>query len=220
MVSGWGRAQRIAGPQDRCGSEWTGSWQRPNGGCRVHKKCTLAQQGLIPKKDPGEFQLIHNLSALHGASVNEAIDLALCSVKYASLDGALSLLRQLGPGTLMAKADIESAFRPLPVQSDDNHLLGLQFRGKFYYDRCMPMGCSVSCTYFEPFSTFLEWDFAKVSVPCAVIHYLGDFLFLGQSCSDRDARSLAIFKSLMAEFGIPLAQEKMTGPTTEPKLIQ
>ncbi|KAJ1206898.1 hypothetical protein NDU88_002291 [Pleurodeles waltl] len=86
--------------------------------------------GLVPKKDPGEFRLIHNLSAPRGASVNDAIDPALCSVKYASLDGALTLLRKLGQGSLMAKADIESAFRLLPVHPDDYHLLGFQFRGK------------------------------------------------------------------------------------------
>ncbi|KAJ1197584.1 hypothetical protein NDU88_001441 [Pleurodeles waltl] len=86
--------------------------------------------GLVPKKDPGEFRLIHNLSAPRRASVNDAIDPALCSVKYASLDGALTLLRKLGQGSLMAKADIESAFRLLPVHPDDYHGLGFQFRGK------------------------------------------------------------------------------------------
>ena len=57
----------------------------------------------------------------------------------------------------MAKADIESAFRLLPVHPDSFHLLGFQLDGLFYFDKCLPMGCAISCVYFEAFSTFLEW---------------------------------------------------------------
>ena len=52
--------------------------------------------GLVPKKDPGEFRLIHNFSAPKGTSINEAIDLCLCSVKYASLEVSLAAIRTIG----------------------------------------------------------------------------------------------------------------------------
>ncbi|KAJ1103598.1 hypothetical protein NDU88_001019 [Pleurodeles waltl] len=141
--------------------------------------------GVVPKKEPGQFRLIHNLSAPQGSSVNDAIDPQLCSVRYASVDNAVDKVRALGRGSLLAKTDIESAFRLLPVHPDDYHLLGFQFRGEYYFDQCMPMGCSISCSYFEQFSSFLQWVLSQRTGHREVIHYLDDFLILGPPNSDR-----------------------------------
>ncbi|KAJ1180019.1 hypothetical protein NDU88_005247 [Pleurodeles waltl] len=48
-------------------------------------------------------------------------------VKYASLDQAIQLLRELRSGTVMAKSDMESAFWLLPVHPED--FLGFPVRG-------------------------------------------------------------------------------------------
>jgi hypothetical protein len=45
----------------------------------------------------------------------------------------------------------------IPVHPDDYDLLGMKWRNQYYYDKCMPMGCSSSCKTFEVFSTALEW---------------------------------------------------------------
>ncbi|XP_078530054.1 uncharacterized protein LOC144812318 [Lissotriton helveticus] len=58
--------------------------------------------GVVPKKEPGRFRMIHNLSTPRGASVNDAIDPFLCSVTYSSFYSALQRLRDLGPNTFMA----------------------------------------------------------------------------------------------------------------------
>lgn len=112
--------------------------------------------GLVPKRDPGQFRLIHHLSYPEGCSVNDGIDPACCRVVYASVDTALKWVRRYGPGVLMAKTDIESAFRLLPVHPDSFRWLGCCWEDGFFVDCCLPMGCSVSCSYFEMFSTFLE----------------------------------------------------------------
>lgn len=44
--------------------------------------------------------------------------------------------------------------------------------------------CSMSCTYFENFSTFLHWVMFFESGQNAVVHYLDDFLFVGPANSD------------------------------------
>lgn len=69
--------------------------------------------GVLLKKAPGEFRLIHHLSYPNGASVNDAIAPELCSVRYTSLDHAISMVRSCGPGALLTKFDIQSAFRLL-----------------------------------------------------------------------------------------------------------
>ena len=113
--------------------------------------------GIIPKKSPGEFRLIHHLSYPAGSSVNDGIPKELATVKYATIDDAIRLIKSLGKGCFLAKTDIKSAFRIIPVSPHDFPLLGMEWQGKFYFDKCLPMGCSSSCNIFETFSTALEW---------------------------------------------------------------
>lgn len=47
--------------------------------------------------------------------MNDGIDPGSCKVVYTSFDMALHWVRICSPGSLMAKTDIESAFRLLPV---------------------------------------------------------------------------------------------------------
>jgi len=71
--------------------------------------------GIVPKKAPGEFRLIHHLSYPHGSSVNDGIPKELSSVQYATINHAIQHIRTFGPGCWMAKTDIKSAFRIIPV---------------------------------------------------------------------------------------------------------
>ena len=100
---------------------------------------------------------------------------------YASFDTAVDLALSVDSVAWLAKSDIKSAFRLLPVSPDDYELLGFTFQDQFYYDRCLPMGCSVSCRLFETFSTFLEFCVKQVSRPHTVTHYSDDFLLIGRS---------------------------------------
>ncbi|CAJ0929866.1 unnamed protein product [Ranitomeya imitator] len=103
-----------------------------------------------------------------GRSVNDGIPDDDTAVTYIPFDRAVEMVRKAGPGALMAKSDIESAFRLLPVHPDCYHLLGAMFEDKYYFDTCLPMGCSISCHYFEMFSTFLEWVARKLKTDKAI----------------------------------------------------
>ena len=50
--------------------------------------------------------------------------------------------------------DIKSAFKLLKVYPGDFDLLGIKVLDKYYIDKCMPIGCSTSCSGFEKISTF------------------------------------------------------------------
>ena len=55
--------------------------------------------GVIPKrKRPNKWRLIVDLSSPDGQSVNDGMDRAQCSIKYASIDDAVQLIRGLGEG--------------------------------------------------------------------------------------------------------------------------
>ena len=67
------------------------------------------------------------------------------------------MIFKLGKGALLGKMDIKSAFRLVPVNPADFDLLGFAIDGQFYIDKCLPMGCSISCKIWETFATFLHW---------------------------------------------------------------
>ena len=66
---------------------------------------------VIPKNhQPGEWHLIVDLSYPAGASINDGIESALCSLKYPSVDDAVRRLLAKDPCSFMVKIDIESAY--------------------------------------------------------------------------------------------------------------
>jgi len=70
----------------------------------------ISPLGVVPKKVPGEFPLVHHLSFPKGASVNDGIPPEHTSVHYATIDGAIELIKRAGPGCFLAKTDIKNAF--------------------------------------------------------------------------------------------------------------
>jgi hypothetical protein len=75
---------------------------------------------------------------------------------YSPFDNAVSIAKKFGKSALMAKMDIKSAFRLLKCNPGDFDLIGITLKENYYIDKCMPMGCSISCATFEQFSTFLQ----------------------------------------------------------------
>lgn len=98
---------------------------------------------------------------------------------YVTFEDAIIKIRLFCTGTLLPKADIKLAFRLLPIAPAAFNLLGSYFDYAIFFDKCHPMGCSLSCSYFEAFSTFLYWVLSFHSGSESVIHYLDDFLFVG-----------------------------------------
>ncbi len=80
------------------------------------------------------------MSVLEGWSVNDGIDRGLASVKYTSMDEVVGRVLQLGPGVELAKADVKSAYRNVPVHPRDRWLLGMQWEGETFVDGTLPFG--------------------------------------------------------------------------------
>ena len=64
------------------------------------------------------------MSFPEGSSVNDAVDPALCTLEYVTVDRVAEEAMQLGNGSLLAKIDIESAYRLIPVHLSDKTVLG------------------------------------------------------------------------------------------------
>ena len=82
--------------------------------------------GIIPKPHkPGKWRLILDWSHPSGAAVNDGISKELSSLSYGSVDDIVDTILSLGQGALLAKIDIRSACRVVPVHPDDRMLLGM-----------------------------------------------------------------------------------------------
>jgi hypothetical protein len=170
--------------------------------------------GVVPKKDPGQFRLIHDLSHGGQLSVNHHIAKEDTSVIYETLDIVIEHILICGKGALISKADIENAFRILPIHPNSYNLLGFQWKDMFYYDRCLPMGCSISCRVFESFSNSLQWILQHKLHVEHMSHILDDFIFIGPPADNQCRINLLSFFSLAERLGIPIKHSKTVFPTT------
>ena len=165
---------------------------------------TISSLGLIPKKEPGSFRLIHDLSFPPGNSVNDGISRSDSTVQYENFDTVVRLVKDCGRSALMAKCDVEEAFRQMPVHPSDYHLLGFTWMGKVYFDKRLAMGCASSCQIFERFSRALQWIISKHIPGAMVSHILDDFIFVGWAGSSKCWDQLHCFLGLCAKFGLPI----------------
>ena len=103
------------------------------------------------------------------------------------------------------------AFGLIPTRPEDYNLLSICWRGRYYYDRCMAMGCSSSCKTSKLFSTATEWIAQnKLHLPHKS-HLQDDGLIISPS-EELCQKHLDTFLSLSHFLGVPMAPEKTVGP--------
>lgn len=117
----------------------------------------VSSLGLIPKKVPNDFRLIHHLSYLEGNSINSHIPKEMTTVSYQSIYTAVALIKQVGQGALLPMTDLENAYKQIPIHPSDFELLSFKISDSYYYNKSLPFGFSYSCHLFEQFSSALQW---------------------------------------------------------------
>ena len=168
--------------------------------------------GLVEKKEPGKFRMIHHLSYPEGMSINDQIDPNWSSVQYAKIGDAIDLVMNLCPSAFMSKTDVKHAFRIIPLHPDVRKLFVFEWEGLFYVDLALQMGCSSSCHIFEAFSTAIEW-IAREKLKIENVHILDDF-FLASVSRQVGTLQLKSFLEMCADIGLPMAPEKTFWPET------
>lgn len=93
------------------------------------------------------------------------------------MEEAVALIRMFGYGALIPKADVKSSFRLLPVNPAGFNSLGIYFDGGFYFDKCLSMGFTLSCYYFEAFASFIQWVVEQAAPDGGVFHDPGQLSF-------------------------------------------
>ena len=170
--------------------------------------------GVIPKKHSTEWRTIYHLSFPQGTSINDHIPKDPYSLSYVRVDDAIRILQSLGRGAFMAKTDLKSAFRLIPIHPDDWNLLGIYWQSQYYVDMYLPFGLRSAPFLFNQLSDGLEWILKNNYGIQHVIHILDDFFIAERNKSDcltSFSTLLRVFMSLKA----PVVASKTIGPSRE-----
>ena len=174
----------------------------------------LNKMGVVPKgHTPGKWRLITDLSFPEGGSVNDGIDPACCSLQYTSVEKIAEAAQSLGVGALLAKLDVRSAYLLVPVQPADRPLLSFIWKGRVFVDGMLPFGLRSAPKIFTAVADALAWIIRARGVR-HVDHYLDDFVTFGPAGSEECAHALQTICQTCAELGVPLAMEKLEGPSS------
>ena len=173
--------------------------------------------GVIPKGSSGKWRLIVDMSSPEGASINDGITESLASLSYVGVDDAAEGVVSYGRGALLAKVDVRSAYRNVPVHPDDWWLMGMLWEGSLYVDTALPFGLRSAPKIFTAIADAAEWIARQEGIR-SVIHYLDDFLVLGAPASEECAVALRKLLSVFGRLGLPVAEEKLDSGTLEIRL--
>ena len=150
--------------------------------------------GLVPKAG-NKTRLIFHLSYEFkngNPSVNQCTLYKICTVRYNDIDHTinnclfwLSQFEHQVERLYFGKTDLQSAFRILP--SFMGHWLTSILKAvnpvtkelRYFVDKCMPFGASISCANFQRFSNALKHIMEILEkLPNSITNYLDDFLFM------------------------------------------
>ena len=118
---------------------------------------------------------------------------------------------------MLAKTDLVSTLRMLPIQGQDRRWLSFKAQdpetGEFCYfvDKYLPFGVSVSCSHYQHFSNVLKHIIEHITrKQMTVTNYLDDFLFI-ELMSARCNAMVSMFLDLCNDICVPVLVTKLSG---------
>ena len=120
----------------------------------------------------------------------------------------------LGKGALLAKLDLQSAYRQISVHHADQRLLGIRWCDQVFRDHALPFRLRSAPKLFSAIADALAWALSCEGVSNST-HYLDDFLFWSERDSPDCARNLQVASRVCQSLGLPPAPSKTEGPTTK-----
>ena len=179
--------------------------------------------GLVPKAG-NKTRLIFHLSykfsdSPEGRSLNECTPKNICTTHYNDLDYAVTTClntsgKQNSP-VYLAKSDLVSAFRMLPIKRE--HWRWLIFKADnpltretvYFVDKCLPFGASISCSHYQRFSNGLRRIAEFITgKQLSITNYLDDFLFVEKTESACN-QLVRTFLNICSKLGVPVSADKM-----------
>ena len=149
-----------------------------------------------------------------GGSVNDGIDPDEFTLHYIKLEQVIRVVFKLGVGALMAKFDVEAAYRNVPVHPSHRVPLGMKWHDQFCVDLVLPFGLRSAPFIFNSIADMVEWILVSSYKIPHLLHYLDDFITAGPPWSLQCAQNLATAMEVCQRLGLPLHPGKCVGPST------
>jgi hypothetical protein len=117
----------------------------------------------------------------------------------------------------LAKIDLESAYRSIPLHPSCYKLTGLKWRfsdnkkDTFIFDSRLPFGASRSCRIFQALTDSIVRMMARRNIVCR--GYIDDFMIISDSYSECKA-ALDTMIVLIASLGLKVNWNKVEGPAS------
>ena len=120
------------------------------------------------------------------------------------------------PFYYLAKIDIKSAYRQIPIHPKSYEATGLQWKfsdGKthFMYDSKLPFGARASPTIFHRLSQTIKRMMFRKGFH-KIVAYQDDFLIIGESYSQRYEAWVTMLE-LLNKLGLQINKEKLSEPS-------
>lgn len=175
------------------------------------KPMMVSALGAVPKSDGG-LRLIHDCSRPINSAVNDLATLSE-TTKYQSLDDAQQFIKQ---GSFLAKVDLKSAYRSVPVHPSNYQALGLKWHfsdnkeSTYMYDTRLPFGAKLAPGIFNRITQAVRRLLQKRGIKAVV--YLDDFLIVADTFEEcRQALNVTI--QLLRSLGFAISWNKVEGPS-------
>ena len=170
----------------------------------------------VPKRGSSKRRVVVDLSFPPHASVNIGIpDSSYLNEPYKlrlpGIDRLCEFILQLGQGCLLCKLDLQRAYRQIPIDPTDYHLLGFCFNNLLYFDTCCPFGLKTSAMICQRTIQAVVHYFTQLGFLADV--YLDDFY--GADLPARASTALTSLKQLLQELGLQTSPDKDSPSSTK-----
>ncbi|PJE78159.1 hypothetical protein CI610_02909 [invertebrate metagenome] len=164
---------------------------------------------VIPKSDGG-VRLIHDCSKPTGLAVNDYVS-ELDKQRFQSVDDAVKLVT---PFCYMAKVDLKSAYRSVPISKHSQKVTGLKWEFKdgprYLVDTKLPFGSKSAPGIFHRLSQSVRRMMRRKGFK--IVAYLDDF-FLCETTKSKCLTALNTLLGLLRKLGFMISWAKVIGPT-------
>ncbi|MES9970252.1 MAG: reverse transcriptase domain-containing protein [Candidatus Thiodiazotropha sp.] len=172
----------------------------------------ISPMGVIPKPDGG-VRLIHDCSQPEGGSVHDYCT-SDWKQKFSRVDDAAALVTE---GCYMAKVDLKSAYRSVPISQHSQRVTGLKWQfGKrtvFLKDTKLCFGSRLAPGIFHRLTQAVKRMLNRRGLKATVV-YLDDFFIKADNFQDC-AAALQMLIQLLRKLGFHINWNKVIDPTTK-----
>ena len=136
--------------------------------------------------------------------MNDGINPDEFTLHNTTVDQFIRMVSQFGQGALMAKFDVEAAYRNIAIHPSDHFLLGMKWRSKIHVDLALPFRLRSAPYIFNCVAELVEWILVNNYKVPDFLHYLDDFITAGPPDSPQCAQNLSTVLLVCDHLGLPL----------------